>query len=39
LHAQEFVPGPVDVHVAFAPQPPLAIPQLLMATQTVPLPA
>jgi hypothetical protein len=39
LHAQEFVPGPVLAHVAWASQPPLFVRQLLTGEHDCPAPA
>ncbi len=38
LHAQPFVPGPVDVQFAFTSQPPLLVRHELIAAQVVPDP-
>jgi hypothetical protein len=38
LHAQVFVPGPVDVQVALVSQPPLLVVHELTAVQVVPFP-
>ena len=38
MHAQEFVPGPVEVQVAFASHPPLRVLHESMGAHTVPDP-